>query len=153
PALALNPDLVSLYAGANDIMRPNVDVAALASQLDAAVKRLRDGGAHVVLFTPHRTRRSAFAPILRPRFARLRDYTRELATQHQATLVEYWEIDEYQDERFWSEDRIHMAPPGHQRMAIAVLDALGIDHQLQWTSPASDLDHDMLQRSMPESVA
>lgn len=130
PALALEPDLVSLYAGANDIMRPNVDIDSLTSGLDDAVRQLRASGARVVLFTPHRTRRSTFAPVLRPRFAQLRDRTREVAARYDATLVEYWNIDEYQDERYWSEDRIHMAPPGHQRMAIAVLDALGIEHSL-----------------------
>lgn len=130
PALELEPDLVSLYAGANDIMRPKVDIDSLTSALDDAVQRICASGAHVVLFTPHRTRRSAIAPVLRPRFAKLRDRTRDLAARYDATLVEYWDIDEYQDERYWSEDRIHMAPLGHQRMAVAVLDALGIEHSL-----------------------
>lgn len=130
PALALKPDLVSLYAGANDVMRPKVDVAQLATELDAAIARLRAHGTQVILFTPHRTRRSAFAPLLRPRFAQLRDHTYALAQRHQTLLVDYWQIAEYQDERLWSSDRIHMAPAGHQRMAIAVLDALGVNHQL-----------------------
>ena len=31
---------------------------------------------------------------------------------------------EYRDERLWDVDRMHMSAAGHQRMAIAVLDAL-----------------------------
>ena len=34
PALALEPDLVTIYAGANDIMRPRVDLDALADRYD-----------------------------------------------------------------------------------------------------------------------
>ena len=29
PAVAMGPDLVSIYAGANDILRPRVDIDAL----------------------------------------------------------------------------------------------------------------------------
>ena len=37
---------------------------------------------------------------------------------------------EYRDIRLWDIDRIHMSSTGHQRMAIAVLDALGVAHGL-----------------------
>ena len=33
---------------------------------------------------------------------------------------------EYRDWRYWDEDRMHMGPAGHQRMAIEVLDTLGV---------------------------
>ena len=37
PALALRPDLVSVYAGGNDILRPKVSIDALVQRYDAAV--------------------------------------------------------------------------------------------------------------------
>ena len=40
-ALAMQPDLVSMVGGGNDIMRPNVDLDDVADQLEAAVVRLK----------------------------------------------------------------------------------------------------------------
>ena len=44
-ALALEPDLVSIVGGGNDILRPSADVDALAGKLEDAVVRIRDTGA------------------------------------------------------------------------------------------------------------
>ena len=51
PALALEPDLVSLLAGLNDMLRRNVDVAAVIGELDGDGRALRDAGADVLAFT------------------------------------------------------------------------------------------------------
>ena len=51
PALALEPDLVSIHAGANDVLRPRVDLDDLAAAYDEGVGRLAATGARVVMFT------------------------------------------------------------------------------------------------------
>ncbi len=43
PALALGPDLVTVYAGGNDILRPSVDIDAILAPYADAVARLRGG--------------------------------------------------------------------------------------------------------------
>ncbi|PTT62831.1 SGNH/GDSL hydrolase family protein, partial [Arthrobacter sp. HMWF013] len=50
PCLALKPDLVTLSAGGNDLIRPGGDPDALAEKLDSVVQILSMGGATVVLF-------------------------------------------------------------------------------------------------------
>lgn len=45
------PDLVTLCAGGNDMIRPGADPDALAVVFDDAVRRLRGTGARVVVFT------------------------------------------------------------------------------------------------------
>ena len=130
PALALGPDLVTIYAGGNDILRPRVDVDALVRDYDRAVARLRDTGAHVVLFTAFDL---GFAPVfrhLRGRVATYNELVREVADVRGATVVDFWRLREYRDERLWDVDRLHMSSAGHQRMAIEVLDTLGIEHDL-----------------------
>ncbi len=47
-----DPDLVSLVGGGNDILRPSVDLDALAERFDAAVAKIRASGADVLLCTP-----------------------------------------------------------------------------------------------------
>jgi lysophospholipase L1-like esterase len=130
PALAMRPDLVSIYAGGNDFLRPRVDLDALVRRYDAALGRLADAGAHLVLFTGFDL---GFAPVfrhLRGRVATYNELVREVADTRGATLVDFWRLREYRDPRLWDVDRLHMSSAGHQRMAIAVLDALGVPHDL-----------------------
>ncbi|MFT3898723.1 MAG: SGNH/GDSL hydrolase family protein [Gordonia sp. (in: high G+C Gram-positive bacteria)] len=131
PALAMAPDLVTIHAGGNDVLRPSINFADLMSAYDEGVARLRDTGATVAIFTPHDTGDVPVFGALRGRFALLAEGMREIADRRDAVLVDYWRIRDFQDARMWSHDRMHMGPAGHQRMAIAVLDALGVPHDLQ----------------------
>ena len=129
PALAMRPDLVSVYAGGNDILRPKVDVDAIvAPYADALRPGSRQTGAHLVLFTGFDL---GWAPVfgrLRGRVAIYNELVREVADDTGATLVDFWRMREYRDPRMWDVDRIHMSSLGHQHMAVAVLDALGVAH-------------------------
>jgi len=135
PALALEPDLVSIYAGANDILRPQVDVDALVTAYDDALGRLAATGARLVVFTAFDPGGSATYRLLRGRFALYNELVREAADRHGATVVDFWRMREYRHWGYWDEDRMHMGPAGHQRMAVAVLDALGVQHDLTVPSP------------------
>ncbi|WP_229054765.1 SGNH/GDSL hydrolase family protein [Aeromicrobium sp. Leaf350] len=130
PALSLDPDLVSIYAGANDVLRPRIDVDALVAEYDAAVGMLSQQ-AHVVMFTAYDPGEAPVFAFLRGRFAIYNELVREVAERHGATLVDFWRLREYRDDQLWDTDRMHMSSIGHQRMAIAVLDALGVTHDLE----------------------
>jgi lysophospholipase L1-like esterase len=131
PAIAMQPDLVSIYAGANDVLRPRVDIDHLIEVYDVAIGRLVGAGAHVVMFSAYDPGDSAVFGALRGRFAIYNELVREIADRHGATLVDFWRIRDYRDDRLWDVDKMHMSSAGHQRMAIAVLDALGIPHDLR----------------------
>jgi len=131
PAIAMGPDLVSIYAGGNDLLRPRVDIDALVHRYDDGVGALTSSGAKVVLFTGFDL---GFAPVfrhLRGRVATYNELVREIAEVHSATLVDFWRLRDYRDARLWDVDRLHMSAAGHQRMAIAVLETLGLEHDLE----------------------
>ena len=130
PAVAMSPDLVSIYARANDVLRPRIDDDVLVEAYDAAIGRLTGAGAHVVMFTAYDPGGSPVFGALRGRFAIYNELVREVAERHGATLVDFWRLRDYRDDRLWDGDKMHMSSAGHQRMAIAVLDALGVDHDL-----------------------
>lgn len=130
PALALAPDLVSIYAGANDILRPRVDLDGLAERYDEAIGRLAAAGPRLLVFTAFDPGGSAIYRALRGRFALYNEHVREIARRHGADVVDFWRLREYRDWRYWDPDRMHLGPAGHQRMAIEVLDTLGVDHGL-----------------------
>ena len=130
PALAMRPDLVSVYAGGNDIMRPVVDIDAIVAAYAAALRGLRDAGAHLILFTGFDL---GWAPVfgrLRGRVAIYNELVREVADDLGATLVDFWRMRDYRQPSMWDVDRTHMSGLGHRHMAVAVLDALGVPHDL-----------------------
>jgi lysophospholipase L1-like esterase len=132
PAVAMRPDLVSIYAGGNDILRPRVDVDTVVADYADGLRRLRSTGAHLVVFTGFDL---GWAPVfgrLRGRVATYNELVREVSEEVGATVVDFWRMREYRDSRLWDVDRIHMSSLGHRHMAVAVLDALGVDHA---TSP------------------
>jgi lysophospholipase L1-like esterase len=130
PALALEPDLVTIYAGANDIMRPSVDIDGLVRDYDEALARLADTGAHLVVFTAFDPGGFPVFGTMRGRFAVYNELVREVAERLGATLVDYWRMRDYRTPGMWADDRMHMSSAGHQRMAMAVLDALEVEHDL-----------------------
>ena len=130
PALEMDPDLVTIYAGGNDLLRPRPDLDALAERYDEGVAALSATGARVLVWTGFDL---GWAPVfgrLRGRVAVYNELVREIADRHGATLVDFWRLHEYRDQRLWDQDRMHMSPAGHQRMAIEVLDVLGVPHDL-----------------------
>lgn len=131
PAVAMKPDLITIYAGANDIMRPKVDIEALMGRYDAALGKLAGSGARLLVWTAFDPGGSAIYRPLRGRFALYNEFVRRAAAKHGADIVDYWWMREYRDWAYWDPDRLHMGPIGHQRMAIEVLNVLGVDHDLK----------------------
>lgn len=123
-ALALQPTLVTLYAGGNDILRPAVDIDELMAGYDEGVARLSASGARVLLFTGFDSSKSAVFGRTRGRTAIYNEWVREIADRHGALLLDYWRLREFQDWRYWAEDRLHMSSAGHTLMAKRVLEVL-----------------------------
>lgn len=124
-ALAMAPDLVSMVGGGNDLLRPTVDLDALASSLEAAVVRIRATGADVLLATPTDTKEAGIFRALRGRHAVHTANLFTIAADHGAHVLNLWGLAALRDWRMWSADRIHLTTAGHQRVARAALHALG----------------------------
>ena len=129
-ALAMSPDLVSMVGGGNDLLRPSVDLDALAARLEAAVVRIRATGASVLLATPTDTAEAGAFKVLRSRHAIHTANLFTIAQNHDCHVLNLWGLTALRDWRMWGEDRIHLTTEGHRRVAYAALLALGI--------PASD---------------
>lgn len=127
-ALQLAPALMTFHAGANDVLRPRLDLARLLHRYTAAVDRLRATGSPVVLFTViGRTgARGRLARAVAARFDAFNDHVRHTAASHGAFLVDVGGAPSMSDPRLWHEDRLHLNADGHARVAAAVLEALGV---------------------------
>lgn len=130
PALDLRPDLVSISAGGNDVIRPGGDPDAIAVQLEQLLQQFRSTGATVLVFTGVDT---AFQPVfrsIRGRVAIYNENVRKIAHRNDCVVVDQWALEELQDSRYWAADRLHLNSLGHHTIARAALDALGVPHEL-----------------------
>lgn len=129
-ALDLRPDLISVCAGGNDVIRPGTDPDEVAAKLERIVERLSVGGATIMLFTGVDT---AFQPVfrsIRGKVAIYNENVRKVALRHDCIVVDQWALDELHDSRYWAGDRLHLNALGHHTIARAALTALGIPHDL-----------------------
>ena len=131
PALALSPDLVTIHAGANDVLRPRVDLDGLAAAYDEGIGRLRATGADVVMFTIADPGPSGLYAALRGRMAIFNEHVREIVDTHGCLLVDPWRMREGPVAELMDTDRMHLNAVGHQHVAFAVLDVLGVAHETQ----------------------
>jgi lysophospholipase L1-like esterase len=129
-AVELEPTLVTIYAGANDILRPRVDIDALMGQYDAGIARLAATGAAVVVFTGFDSSGSAVFGKTRGRTAVYNELLREIADDRGAVIVDYWRMREFRNWAYWDADRMHMATAGHLLMARKVLETLQASHSV-----------------------
>jgi lysophospholipase L1-like esterase len=135
-ALALEPDLVSLLCGLNDMLRRGVDVGAVVAEIDGMVERLRAAGADVLLFTlPDPVPINPLAKNAAVALARLNAAIREISQRRGTFLVELDAHPVASDRRLWNEDRLHANPEGHRRIALAAAHAMGLpDFDHSWTT-------------------
>lgn len=135
-AVAMKPDLISVAAGGNDVLRRRCDPYDLMARFDQTVGELRATGADVILFR--------FADVLRhlpgerfvgPRVAVLNQSIVEIAEQRGAILVNLFDDEAYHNPAMWAADRLHLSYAGHRRTAAHVLAALGVPVDTSWFDP------------------
>jgi lysophospholipase L1-like esterase len=130
-ALALGPDLVTVSAGGNDIIRPGSDPDEVAARFDGLVADLRRDGATVVVFTGPDVGMTPVLGLVRGKAAIYNEHIHAIALKHGALVADMWALRVLRDPRMWAPDRLHHSPVGHATIAAAVLDTLGVDHELE----------------------
>ncbi|HET6503232.1 MAG TPA: SGNH/GDSL hydrolase family protein [Amycolatopsis sp.] len=135
-ALDLQPDLVALFGGANDVMTRHFRPEVVAKRVDAAVRILSRAVPTVVVFTLSDV--SGRMPGLlrvRPRLEALNEAIRAAAAAHGARVVDLWAEEAGQDLRYFGPDRLHLSGPGHRRLAAHLLDRLDVPFDPEWLAP------------------
>jgi lysophospholipase L1-like esterase len=133
-AVELAPDLVSLAAGGNDILRGS-DVDELAAQFDPAVAALQAVGCRVLIFTGFDPRMFPVIRLLRGRIAAYDMHLRGIADARGCDLVDLWSMRALRDARAWSPDRLHLTSVGHQKVALRTCEVLGLPVAGDWRAP------------------
>ncbi len=139
PALALKPDLVSLWGGGNDILRARADVDAITGELERAVIRLREAGVDVLLGTGIDAKGSPVLELTRSRTGVFNSNVWSIARRHGASVIDVWGMRSLKDWQLWYDDRLHFNSLGHERVAQAALVAVGLNARPGWDDPVPPL--------------
>ncbi|GAA3611767.1 SGNH/GDSL hydrolase family protein [Kineosporia mesophila] len=131
-ALALKPALVAFNAGGNDTLRPRADLGRVFATFEENVARLRENGSQVLLFTSLGPPRAPGDRVARgtsgliSKFTAFNTCVRRVADRYECALADIGTAPALLDRRFWHEDRLHLAPEGHARVAAAAMESLGL---------------------------
>ncbi len=127
-ALAFDPDLAVVAAGANDMLRRSFDPDRVEPDVGGLIASLAGQGCLVVTFGLLDLSRTGFVPDgmradLRGRILRLNALTRRLTELHGGVHVDLFAHPGV-DDGFYSADMIHPNRRGHASIATAIVDAL-----------------------------
>jgi lysophospholipase L1-like esterase len=137
-AVELRPDLVSIAAGGNDILRPGSDPDQLAQIFDQAVTDLRSAGCRVLLFTGFDPSAFPVIRMLRGKVAVYNAHLRAIAAARDCVLVDLWSMKVLCDRRMWSADRLHLNSEGHRRVSLFVAETAGVPVTADWRAPLAE---------------
>ncbi len=136
PASRLEPDLIALFGGGNDVMSRGWDARVVARRVDDAVRACTRMAPTVITFTlSDISHRMPLGRRMRPRLVALNDAIREASVSYGAVLVDLWPDHAAHDSRYFGPDRLHLSESGHRRLAGHVLGKLGVSHDPAWLEP------------------
>jgi lysophospholipase L1-like esterase len=155
PALALRPDLATVVAGTNDLLRLRFDADGFAADLEAMQKALVDQGATVLTFTlPDLSRVMPLGRLFASRVAELNERIAAACARSGALLCPLAAHPVASDPRLWSADRLHANAAGHARIAAALafrLDLPGAD--AAWADPLPERPQPSLTQVARREIA
>jgi lysophospholipase L1-like esterase len=137
-AVAMAPDLVSLAAGGNDMLKPRCNPDTLADTFETAVARLTAAGSKVMVFTGFDPTAFPVLRLIRGKAAVFSMHLRGIAAKYDCLLADLWPMRILTDRRLWSPDRLHLNPDGHRRVALLVSEVAGIMASEDWSAPLAE---------------
>ncbi|HEY2506937.1 MAG TPA: SGNH/GDSL hydrolase family protein [Streptosporangiaceae bacterium] len=134
-AATLAPDLISLAAGGNDLLRPRADPDLVAAEFERAVQALRAAGSQVMLFTGFDPGGFPLLRLIRGKTAAYNALIRDIARRHGCLVVDLWTMNILADAREWGRDRLHLSPDGHRRVGLRAAEVVGVPVAEDWREP------------------
>ncbi|WP_125100405.1 SGNH/GDSL hydrolase family protein [Leucobacter chromiireducens] len=138
PAIALQPTIISFNGGGNDMLRPGTDLAWIARETEAALRRIQDAGIEPLLLAgPNPTGGLPGGSRVRVKGNELTAAASAIAARLGIRFTDNWSDAELTGRQYWSHDRLHLAPVGHHRVAANVLRTLDVAPPADWVIDAA----------------
>jgi len=133
-ALAMQPDLITLCAGMNDVIQPGLAFGRALTDLESVYTALAESGATVVTTTfPNVAQFLPLGRLVSMRLARINKAISAAADRYGFRLVDLYNAASMRDLDTWSTDRVHASTKGHILFAAAAAEALNLpDSNHDW---------------------
>ncbi|MFN8032637.1 MAG: SGNH/GDSL hydrolase family protein [Mycobacterium sp.] len=139
-ALAMQPDLVTVCIGMNDVTRPGRAFDTALADLDDIYTHLAASGATVMTTTfPDVSKMLPVGRLIGSRILQINAVIRTASLRHGFGLVDLYTAPSMTEAQTWSHDRMHASPLGHRLFAEAAAQALGLPGSNdEWTVATGD---------------
>ncbi|MFX3636721.1 MAG: SGNH/GDSL hydrolase family protein [Candidatus Pristimantibacillus sp.] len=126
-ALALQPDLVSLIAGANDILKGRWNRNEYKNDMTSMVDALSKSGATIILgsqadFTIRLPFPLEQKQAIKEQLVEANEIVQSLSRQYNLYYIDFWNHPLAQDAAIWSKDLVHPNSRGYQKIAEMIFD-------------------------------
>ena len=126
-ALAMQPDLLSVFGGMNDVIAPRCDFDAIRADYVIIFGEARRAGCDVLTFTmPDPAAINPLGARLRERVSKLNAIIRREAALRGVLVMDFDAHPVSKDPRLWYEDRLHGNTLGHIKVAAGLAWRLAI---------------------------
>lgn len=126
-ALAMQPDLVTVCAGMNDVIQPGRSFAPALIDLERIYAALAESGATVVTTTfPNVAQFLPLGRLVAGRLARINAAISAAAERYGFRLVDLYNAPSMRELDTWAVDRVHASSKGHILFAAAAAEALNL---------------------------
>lgn len=130
-ALRLQPDLVTVMAGSNDLMSKTENFPSIRETFRDGIQQLLAAGCDVVVAnTINPVHLKVFRP-LRLRAQRMSELIADVATEFDIPLLDLYGIESFSDLCFWAEDMVHFSGHGHVRVANEAAKLLDLKYRFR----------------------
>ncbi|ORV83102.1 lysophospholipase [Mycobacterium interjectum] len=127
PALEMQPDLITVCVGMNDVIQPGNSFGRALDKLEHVYAALAGSGATVVTTTfPNVAQFLPLGRLVSGRLTRINDAIRAAADRYDFRLVDLYHAASMRDLDTWDVDRVHASTKGHILFAAAAAEALNL---------------------------
>ncbi|ASI72850.1 SGNH/GDSL hydrolase family protein [Bacillus cereus] len=130
-ALTFNPDLVSLIAGANDVLKGRWNHDAYKNDMEFMIDTLSKAGADIIIANlPDFTVRLPFASgkkqVIKEQLLEANEVIHSLSREYKLHHVDFWNHHLVNDNTLWSKDLIHPNSKGYVKVAELIFSSLPV---------------------------
>jgi len=131
-AIALQPDLVSLIAGANDILKGRWNYNEYKNDMELMVDRIHKSGAAIIIaslpdFTVRLPLPIEQQHVVREQLLEANEIIQSLSNEYKLYHIDCWNHPMAKDNTFWSKDLIHPNSRGYQVIAETIFNRLSVN--------------------------
>jgi lysophospholipase L1-like esterase len=134
-ALKMQPDLVTVMAGSNDLMTKSPELPQLMEKFELALLSLKAAGCDIVVANTINPLHLRLFRSLRQRSERFSLMIQEVADRLEIPVLDVFGIDDFEQLIFWADDMVHFSGHGHIAVANRAAGLLNLDYRYPELDP------------------